>query len=70
MRMRTLVKFNFDGLSFKYHCQYPFTIEDRFVYLGDLPQMKEHCVVARVSDGRIFSGYHTWNFIPLSEEEL
>jgi len=70
MKMCSLAKFDFSGLDTKYHSQYPFSREDRFVYLGDIPQMPFHCIVARVSDGRVFSGFHTENFIPLTEEEV
>jgi hypothetical protein len=68
-RQYSLVKFNFDRLEDKYHSQMPFTREGVYVFFGDIPNMLGHCVVADHKTGQIFSGYHTDNFVELSEEE-
>ena len=63
MKPMTLCKFDFNDLPIKYHSQYPFSRKDLFVYLGDITNMSEHCVVVRTSDNVVFSCYHTENFI-------
>lgn len=63
MKLNTLVKFDTN-------LDYPFSKHDRFVYMGDIVQMPGHCVVARLSDGKIFTCYHTYNFIELNEDEV
>ncbi len=42
--------------------KYDFKIGQQFVYLGEIPNMPGHCVVADVETGRIHSGYHVENF--------
>jgi hypothetical protein len=68
-RIRALVKFNFDDVPAEYHRKYPFSSEDRFVYLGDIQQMGGHSIVVRLSDGRVFCGYHSENFVELKADE-
>ena len=70
MKPLTLVKFDFDGIPESYHKDYPFTPLDRFIYLGDIVQMPGHCVVTRVSDGRVFNCFHTESFIALTDDEV
>lgn len=50
--------------------EYPWNKEDVFVYLGEIKNMMEHCIVVRNSDGRVFSCYHIEDFVELSEEEI
>jgi len=68
-RRNTLVKFNFEDLPVEYHSQYPFCKEDIFLFLGEIKKMDGHCVVA-TKDGRVIWGYHTDNFIVLSDDEI
>jgi len=70
MKSLTLVKFDFDGVPESYHKKYPFIDTDVFVYLGNIVQMPGHCVVTRMSDGKIFNGFHTDSFIELEEDEV
>lgn len=65
-----LVKFNFDDLPEKYWKEYPFSIYDTFVMFGDIEKMDGHCVVCNTKTGQMYCGYHTDNFIELTEEEL
>ena len=44
--------------------------EKAFVFLGEIPNMPEHCVIAGHESGKILSGYHIANFIELSEDEV
>lgn len=43
--------------------------EDVYVFLGEIPNMKDHCVVIGQRSGKAFVGYHTENFRELSEDE-
>jgi hypothetical protein len=53
-----------------YESEYPFNNGEIFVFLGEISNMKGHCVVARRDDGKIFSCYHSDNFVELSEDEV
>jgi len=70
IRQNALVRFDFSDLPVKYHKEYPFAEHDRFVYLGDIVQMPGHCVVVRLRDDKVFTCYHTDNFVELTEEEI
>lgn len=41
-----------------------------YVYLGEIPNMLGHCVVSCYRTGQILSGYHTDNFVELTEDEV
>jgi hypothetical protein len=69
-RKLSLVKFDFDNLSPTFHTAYPFKRGGTYVFIGEIPNMLGHCVVADHKTGKIYSGYHTENFIELSEEEV
>lgn len=43
---------------------------DRFVFLGEIPNMPEHCVVADVASGRVIVGYHVENFVELPVDDV
>jgi hypothetical protein len=65
----TLMRFDFDSVPKEYHHQYPFSPKDTLLFLGEMPQMPGHCVVA-TKEGKVLWGYHTDNFIELTEDEL
>jgi hypothetical protein len=69
-RPLSLVKFNFDTMPVEYHSTYPFQAGAVYVFLGELVNMRGHCVVADHKTGQIYSGYHTDNFVELSEDEV
>jgi hypothetical protein len=69
MKKNTLVRFNFDGMPEAYAREYPFTVKDRFIYLGDVVQMPGHCVVVRIEDGQMFCCYHTDDFVKVPKKE-
>lgn len=52
-----------------YEDKYPFKNGETFVFLGEINNMPEHCVVVRHDDGKIFSGYHSENFVEKTEDE-
>lgn len=39
------------------------------LFLGQIPNMPQHCAIAS-KDGRVTWGWHTDNFVELSEEEV
>lgn len=41
-----------------------------YIFLGEIPNMPEHCVVVSFKTGRVFCGYHTDDFHELSEDEV
>jgi len=67
--LNTLIRFDFDGVPLEHHSKYSFSRKDVFLFLGEVQQMPGHCVVA-AKDGRIIWGYHTENFVVISEEEV
>jgi hypothetical protein len=44
--------------------------EKTFVFLGEIPNMPEHCIIAGQESGKIYSGYDIENFVELSSEEV
>ena len=65
-RQYSLVKFNFYQLPKKY----PFTKNGVYVFLGEIVNMPGHCIVIDHKTGKIYSGYHTENFVECSESQL
>jgi hypothetical protein len=49
---------------------YPFNDSDVFVFMGEIPNMMDHCVVANVVTGRVISGFHIEDFVELTEDEV
>jgi hypothetical protein len=50
-----------------YEDKYEFKNGQRFIYMGEIPNMRGHCVVADYETGRIHSGYHIENFKAANE---
>ncbi len=65
----SLVRFQFDLLPAESHTLYPFTPDGVYVFLGDIPNMPGHCVVADHRTGRVYSGYHTEGFAEVPGDE-
>ena len=61
-----LAKFN---VPEEYEHEYPFKNNETVFIFGEINLMPHHCVLAN-KDGKVFFGYHTENFIPLTEEEI
>ena len=68
-RKMSLVKFDFDDVPTDYHKSYPFTKGGAYLFLGEIVNMPGHCVLVCSKTGQTFVGYHTDNFIELTEEE-
>lgn len=50
--------------------RYPFKKEEAYVFLGEIPNMPGHCVVAEHKSGKIHAGFHTELFTELSDDEV
>lgn len=68
-RYLSLVRFSFDSLPTNYHAKYPFVDGRTYIFFGEIPNMPGHCVVADHTTGQLYSGYHTENFIELTDDE-
>ena len=64
-----VMKINFVGLPKEYHDCYPFKNGDRVLFLGEIENMTEHCVIV-TEDGKTLWGYHTEHLTELTEEEF
>lgn len=40
-----------------------------YVFLGVIPNIPGHCVVTDHRTGRVYSGYHTENFVEIPEDD-
>jgi hypothetical protein len=69
-RQFSLVRFDFGTPPVEHDTRYPFKRDGVYVFFGEIPQMPGHCVVADHETGRIYSGYHTENFVELTEDEV
>jgi hypothetical protein len=70
-RQYSLVKFDFDAYSEEYQKEFQntFKLYHRYIFLGEIPNMPGHCIVAD-DLGRLFVGYHTEDFVEIAEYEL
>lgn len=70
-RQFSLVRFiGFDALPVDNHASYPFKKHAVYVFFGEIPNMPGHCVIADHESGRVYSGYHTDNFVELLVDEV
>jgi hypothetical protein len=49
--------------------RYPFKKGVAYIFLGEIPNMPGHCVIAEKMSGKIHAGYHTESFIELTSDE-
>jgi hypothetical protein len=47
----------------------PFKPAKAYLFLGEIPNMPGHCVVADIKTGRLLTGYHTSNFVEVPDDE-
>jgi hypothetical protein len=50
--------------------EYPFTDDMPLVFVGEIPNMPEHGIFVGFRSGKVYSGYHIWNFVELSPDEV
>lgn len=41
-----------------------------FIFLGEIKNMRGHCVVVGYKTGKTYSGFHIENFFEVSEDEV
>jgi len=66
IRVNSLVTFD-ENLEFETN-NYPFATDLPLIFLGEIVNMPEHGIFIGKS-GKIYTGYHIWNFRELTEEE-
>ena len=49
--------------------QYPFQDGEMLLYLGEIENMRGHCIVVN-RKGKVFWGFHTENFVIPTEDEI
>jgi len=69
-RRMSLVRFKAESLPSHFLKKYPFKAGRTYVYLGELVNMGGHCVVADHKTGRLYSGFHTENFVEIPADEV
>ena len=67
-RQYARVKFVCEGGE-EYRKFYPFDDDETFIYFGEIPNMKGHCVVISDKDKQFHIGYHIDNFVEWNDEE-
>lgn len=68
-RKLSLVRFTAKTLTGAGRTKYPFRAGRVYIFLGEIPNMRGHCVVAEQDSGKIYAGYHTENFAELAEDD-
>ena len=69
-RNMSLVRFTYGDIPIQDRDDYPFIEGENCIFLGEIVNMPGHCVVTCIRDGKTYSGYHTFDFIELTEEEV
>jgi hypothetical protein len=65
LQTNQLVKFQID----RDEEYYPFKNGEHLLFLGEIIEMIGHCVIVN-RDGKVFWGYHTDNFVALTDDEI
>jgi hypothetical protein len=68
-RKLSLVRFDVEAVPKGFRRKYPFRAGRAYIFLGEIPNMRGHCVVAEQGSGRIYAGYHTEHFIEFADNE-
>ncbi len=50
--------------------RYPIKKGAAYIFLGEIPNMPGHCVVADLKSGMVHAGYHTESFTEISSDEI
>ncbi len=69
-RRNSLVRCELSHMEVSFRVAYPFQHGEIYVFLGEIPNMEGHCVIADPRSGRVYSGYHSENFIELANGEV
>jgi len=68
-RIRSLVRLH-PSLARRSGRKLPFKPGVAYLFLGEIVHMPGHCVVADLRTGRLFTGYHTDNFVEIPADEV
>ena len=68
-RKLSLVKFDAARFPRGFSGKYPFRTGLAYIFFGEIPNMPGHRVVADHRSEKIYSGYHTDNFIEIRKNE-
>lgn len=69
-RPLSLVKLRSTFASEAAAAEYPFVDDMPLVFLGEIPNMPEHGVFVGFTSGRVYTGYHIWQFVELTPDEV
>lgn len=69
-RRNSLVRCDLSHMEESLRTAYPLQHGNTYVFLGEIPNMEGHCVIADAESGRIYSGYHSENFLELANDEV
>jgi len=69
-RQYSLVRWVCKGINPKIKGKYPFKENGIYIFFGEIPNMPGHCIVSDHKTGKIYSGYHTDNFVELTGDEV
>jgi hypothetical protein len=50
--------------------QYPFVRGKPYIFMGEIPNMPQHCIILDPTSSKKYVGYHTENFVELEENEI
>jgi hypothetical protein len=59
----SLVRFDAEAVPKGFRRKYPLRAGRAYVFLGEIPNMPGHCVVAEQDSGRIYAGDHAAHFV-------
>lgn len=73
-RQYSFVRYDVSNMPADYRDHYAkerllFSPKCRYIFLGEIPNMPEHCVVAD-DGGKFYTGYFTVNFVEITDDEL
>ena len=68
-RQYSLVRWAHEHLTPGMKAKYPFKEKGIYIFFGEIPNMPDHCIVADRKTWKIYSGYHTDNFLELTDDE-
>ena len=68
-RQNSLVRFSDKDLPEEYQGQYPMKYDTAYIFIGEIPNMRGHCIVMDYMTGETFIGYHIEHFTELEEGE-
>jgi hypothetical protein len=72
LKINSMVKFDYETMPKQYWDDYlkTFPKDEVFVFMGELEQMRGHCILCNYKTGKMICGYHTDNFITLTDDEV